>query len=291
MKIIRELSDINDHIPYPILTLGNFDGIHIGHQAIFKKMVERARETRGTSVVFTFKNHTLKVLTPDKSPPLLTTFERKMELIEKCGIDMVLCVDFTKEFANLTPRDFVKEVFVDRIGAKEIIVGYDCTFGKGGEGNIDYLKRIEEECGYRLHVVEPIRLNGYVASSSLIRSLIEKGAMDKVACLLGRNYSLKGRIIDRVKIRKSTDYFIANIDSNHELVPSGGSYFVTVECCNLNLEGIIYAVNNHAVKNNGAGFKIHFSDFHGELYEGERISINFVQRIHNETLCSTGNYL
>jgi riboflavin kinase/FMN adenylyltransferase len=287
MKIIRELSDIKDQIPYPILTLGNFDGIHIGHQTIFKKLVERARETGGTSIVFTFKNHTLKVLAPDKSPPLLTTFEKKIELIEKCGIDMVLCVDFTKEFANQSPRDFVKEVFVDKIGAREIIVGYDCTFGKGGEGNIDYLKNMEKEFGYRLQVVEPIRLNGYVASSSLIRNLIKIGEMDKVAYLLGRNYSLKGKVIG-AKIKKPTDYFIANIDSNHELVPPGGIYIITVECCNLNLRGIIYAVNNHAVKNNGAGFKIHFFDFHGELYEGARISINFVQKIHNETLCSIG---
>ncbi len=129
MKIIRGIQNIKKQISPPILTIGNFDGVHLGHQSLSKKVAKRAQETNIVSIVFTFEPHPLKVLAPEKCSHFLTTFEQKVELIEKTGIDIVICAEFTPSFAAQNQREFIKNIILDMINVKEIIVGYDFSFG------------------------------------------------------------------------------------------------------------------------------------------------------------------
>src|SRR5512143_2022942 len=176
MKIIRGLSELKKApLVNPVVTLGNFDGVHLGHQAIFKQVVARALEVEGTSVAFTFEPHPLKVLAPQRSPRLLCTFREKMEQIEATGMDVVICAKFTPEFASQNPEDFVRDVLVDTIGARDLFVGHDYAFGKDRKGDIAFLRDAGARYGFGVHVIGPVKVEGIVVSSTKIRSLIMDG--------------------------------------------------------------------------------------------------------------------
>jgi riboflavin kinase/FMN adenylyltransferase len=175
MNIIRGTKNIKGPISYPVVAIGNFDGVHVGHQILFRKTAELAKAKGGTAIAFTFEPHLLKILAPFKLPPLLTTFRKKMELIKECGIELVICADFTRQFSDQHPRDFANDILVERIGVKEVVVGFDYAFGRGREGTVRYLKQMGEEYGFRTHIVDPIKLNGHLVSSSYVRELIEDG--------------------------------------------------------------------------------------------------------------------
>ena len=177
-----------------MLTLGNFDGVHLGHQAIFRKVVTRARETGGTSVAFTFEPHPLKVIAPERSPKLLNTFHGKMKLLDACGIDVVICANFTRAFADLNPDDFARDVLHEKIGVREVYVGYDYAFGKEREGSIESLKRVGRTHGFTVGVVEAVQVNGVVVSSSAVRDLIASGKVEEASILLGRDYLWKAKL-------------------------------------------------------------------------------------------------
>ena len=175
MQIIRGTKHIPDPGPYPVMSIGNFDGAHLGHQIIFRRVAEIARENNGTGIVFTFEPHPLKIIAPDKAPLLLTSFRKKMELIEQCGIDQVICADFNQSFADQHPREFAENILVGKIGVKEMVVGYDYAFGRGREGTIAYLKKMGEEFKFKVHVIDPIEFEGHRVSSSYVRELLEEG--------------------------------------------------------------------------------------------------------------------
>jgi riboflavin kinase/FMN adenylyltransferase len=168
MKIIRGIKNYAEKLRSPVLTLGNFDGVHLGHQEIFKKLVERAKEIGGTSIAFTFEPHPLKVLAPERSPRLLSTFHEKMRLFERAGIEAVICANFTRSFADQNPEDFGRDVLHELIGVKEMYIGYDYAFGKGREGSIDSMKKMGRKWGFSVGVIEPVRVDGMVVSSSAV---------------------------------------------------------------------------------------------------------------------------
>ncbi len=195
MQIIRGTKHIPDPGPYPVMTIGNFDGVHLGHQIIFRRVAEIARENNGTGIVFTFEPHPLKIIAPEKAPPLLTSFRKKMELIEACGIDQVICADFNQSFADQQPREFAENILVGKIGVKEIVVGYDYAFGRGREGTIAYLKKMGEELHFKVHVIDPVEFEGHRVSSSYVRELIEEGDVVRAHDFLGRYYSIRGPVV------------------------------------------------------------------------------------------------
>ena len=152
MKIYYDLNDIKRPFYRPALTIGNFDGVHLGHQALFKKVVEIAESRGGDKVALTFHPHPMKVLRPDNPPKLISTLEQKVELIMKSGIDHLLCLPFTREFAKTTAKDFVEKILWQKIGVEDLVVGYDYACGKGRQGDIRFLKDMGERLGFRVHV-------------------------------------------------------------------------------------------------------------------------------------------
>jgi len=282
MKIIRGLGDIPKRgLINPVLTLGNFDGVHLGHQAIFKQVVAWAFNIGGSSVVFTFEPHPLKVLAPHRSPKLLSTFREKMEQIEAAGMDAVICARFTPEFASQNPEDFVREVLVDKIGAKAIFIGHDYTFGKNRQGDIPFLRAAGARYGFEVHVVDPVKVEGITVSSTKIRKLIMDGEVCLASKLLGRPYSIEGTVIPGHSRGRDIGFPTANITTPNELPPKEGVYAVTVE-----VEGKLYkgAANigaNPTFGDETPSYETHILDFSDDLY-GKFLKMKFIKRVRDE---------
>lgn len=281
MRIIRGTNNIVDPIHYPVMAIGNFDGVHVGHQTLFRKTAELAMEYGGTPVAFTFEPHPLKIIAPGKMPPLLTHFKKKMELIGFFGIDLIICADFTRQFADQQPRDFSKNILFEKIGVKEVVVGFDYAFGRGREGTIPYLKKMGEEFGFRVHVVEPFKLNGQTVSSSHVRELIEAGQMEVASQFLGRNYSIVGPVISGYKTGQTIGFPTANIDTSKVQIPATGVYAVRVIYENKSYDAVANIGFNPTFHRDRLSVEVHIFDFTQVIY-GHEIEVQFVTRIRSE---------
>ena len=281
MRIIRGTKNIVDPIPYPVMAIGNFDGVHVGHQTLFCKTAELALAHGGTSIAFTFEPHPLKIIAPGKAPPLLTHFKKKMELIESCGVNMVICADFTRKFADQQPRDFSRNILFEKIAVKEIVVGFDYAFGRGREGTIPYLKKMGEEFGFQVHVVEPFKLKGHTVSSSHVRELIEAGQVESASQFLGRDYSIIGPVISGYKTGQAIGFPTANIDTSKVQIPGTGVYAVRVVYENKSYDAVANIGFNPTFNRDRLSVEVHIFDFNQVIYHHE-IEVQFMARIRSE---------
>ena len=281
MRIIRGTKNITGPIAYPVMAIGNFDGVHVGHQTLFRKTAELAVVNEGTPIAFTFEPHPLKIIAPEKVPPLLTHFKKKMELIESFGVSLVICADFTRQFADQRPRDFSKNILFEKIGVKEIVVGFDYAFGRGREGTIPYLKKMGEEFGFRVHVVEPFKLNGHTVSSSHVRELIEAGQVEMASQFLGRDYSILGPVISGYKTGQAIGFPTANIDTSKVQIPGTGVYAVRVVYENNSYDAVANIGFNPTFHRDRLSVEVHIFDFNQVIYSHE-IEVQFVARIRSE---------
>ncbi len=283
MKIIDGIENIKKKFPYPVLTLGNFDGVHLGHQTVFRMLTERAKEKNGTSIVFTFEPHPLRIIAPERAPKLLTPFKDKAALIKNSGIDIIIYVNFTKEFARIKAEDFVKNFLSKTIGAREIFIGSNYRFGKNRKGSPELLKELGKESGFKLTIIPEIKLNKVTLSSSKIRTLIAKGRIEEASVFLGRHYSVIGIVIEGAKRGKTLlNIPTANIATFNELLPKDGVYAVTVD-----VDGKLYggAANigcNPTFKDKKFSFEVHILKFDGKIV-GKTLRVNFIKRIRDET--------
>jgi riboflavin kinase/FMN adenylyltransferase len=281
MKIVRGTKNISGPFPYPVVTLGNFDGVHVGHQILFRKAAEIAQEKGGTSIAFTFEPHPLKIIAPEKVPPLLTHFHKKMELIESCNIDHVICADFTRQFADQRPRDFSKNILNEKIGVKEMVVGFDYAFGRGREGTIPYLRKMGEEFGFIVHVVEPFKLDGLTVSSSHVRELIELGNMASAKKFLGRYYSIVGPVVAGYKTGQAIGFPTANIDTSKVQIPGTGVYAVRMIYQKQSYNAVANIGFNPTFHRDRLSVEVHIFDFDQVIY-GKEIEVEFITRIRSE---------
>jgi len=290
MKVIRDTGRLKAKIKPPILTLGNFDGVHLGHQMILERVRMRAQELDCPSVVYTFEPHPLKVVAPHKSPPLITTFEEKVRLIAQFGIDYLICAHFTKEFASQHPRRFVKEVLVDGLSVKEVWVGHDYAFGRGKKGTVGYLKELGKEFGFGVHITPAYKRGGGVVSSSRVRGLIQKGRMEEVAVLLARYYSVTGRVVKGRDRGKALGFPTANIMANSELLPRRGVYAVFVNLGKRTYPGVANIGISPTFGEGSLTFEVYILGFKGDIY-GKGIKVAFVDRMRDEVRFDTPQLL
>ena len=271
-----------EEFTYPILTLGNFDGVHLGHQAIFNIVMDRAAEKGGTPIVFTFVPHPLKVISPKTAPRLLTNYKDKIDLIKKCGIDVIICTKFTKKFADISAESFVKNVLCKAIKAKEIFIGANYFFGKGREGSPELLRRLGQDCGFTVTVVDEIKSGNTTISSSMIRRVIAEGKVDEASKYLGRLYYVDGVVVEGAnRGRKLLNTPTANLSTINELLPKNGVYAVKVEMGGKQYAGASNVGYNPTFDNSNFSFETHILDFDGDLV-GKTIRIYFVKRIRDE---------
>jgi riboflavin kinase/FMN adenylyltransferase len=282
MKIIDGLEGIKRKIPYPVLTLGNFDGVHLGHQSIFRILTDRARKKKGTSIVFTFVPHPLSVIAPERAPKLLTTYKDKIKLIERSGIDVIICTHFTKDFAKISAEDFVREILCKTLNVREVFIGSNYLFGKGRKGSPELLKKIGRQCGFDVTIVEEIKIGDVTLSSSQIRRLIAKGKVDEASRFLGRRYSVEGIVIEGAKRGKSLlNIPTANLVTANELLPKDGVYAVTVDIDSTSFGGAANIGYNPTFTDKKFSFETHVLDFSGKLL-GKTLRVHFVKRIRDE---------
>jgi riboflavin kinase/FMN adenylyltransferase len=281
MDVITDLGAFPKPLPLPIMTIGNFDGVHLGHQAIFRTLRQRAHEVGGTSLVLTFDPHPLKVLAPERCPPLITPTAKKLAIIQDCRPDVVVCLPFTQELANLTPAAFVEDVLVGTIGVREIYVGYNFAFGKGRQGSIALLQELGHRYGFGVHIIEPIAVEGRVVSSSMIRQWIQQGGVDEAALLLGRLYSIAGAVVEGYQKGRELGFPTANVRSTDELIPGRGVYAVIVDWREQRYEGVANIGFNPTFGRTQLSLEIHLFDFSQQLY-GEAVEVSFVKKIRDE---------
>jgi riboflavin kinase/FMN adenylyltransferase len=282
MRILENLAAFDrETYAKPVVALGNFDGVHLGHQMIFKQVVRRAQEIGGVSAVFTFEPHPLQVIAPDKAPPLLTTYEQKMRLIDELGVEVGLCVPFTEAFAKQSPLDFIREVLCDTIGVHDLVVGYDFRFGHRRAGTTAFLEAHAVLFGYQVTVVPPISQAGVVVSSSNIRALLVEGEVAAAARLLGRYYAVEGMVVEGFRRGASLGFPTANVRSFNAIVPRTGVYAVRVLWQQQSYPGVANVGYNPTFGNDTLSVEAHLFDFDADLY-GASIQVAFVQRIRDE---------
>jgi riboflavin kinase/FMN adenylyltransferase len=282
MEIIRGLDTLNHVYPNTVMTIGNFDGVHLGHQKILSLVIHEARKLKGTPIVMTFDPHPMKVLAPERDVRLLMTFEEKARLMKKAGIRVLLSIPFTKEFANMPPDTFITNVLVNTIHAKEIIVGSQYAFGKNKKGTIDLLRRRGKKYGFAVHAVRQAKVHGHIVSSSSIRALLMKGAVKEVSLFLGRAYSIEGKVI-RGKGRGQRILRIptANISTPVEIAPKEGVYAVRIGWQGTTFEGVANIGKSPTFGNAEVSYEVHIFNFSGDLL-GENLRIYFMDRIRAE---------
>ncbi len=286
MELIENIQAISEPFNNAVVTIGNFDGVHIGHQALFHQVIERAEEIEGVSVAITFEPHPLRVLAKNGYPPLITLYEQKLELVEKAGLDVLICIPFTKEFASVSARSFVKDILVDRVGMKAVVVGKDYTFGKQREGNLALLQELGEEFDFKVFVLDWIKGAGSAearSSSTRIRDLVREGKMEKARKLLGRNYQIRG-IVESGRNRggKLLGFPTANIKLYDELCPKTGVYAVTVESQDgRKFKGVANIGYSPTFDDHVFTVEVHILDFNENIYN-QKIRVNFINRIRDE---------
>ena len=285
MKIIDRLENISQPFKNAVITIGNFDGVHIGHQALFHEVIEKAVAIDGTSIAMTFEPHPLRVLQKNSLPPLITVYEQKNELIERTGIDVLICIPFTREFASLSAAAFIKDLLVAKIGMRVIVVGKDYTFGRNREGNLSVLKSYASELGYEVIVAEWIKAEREVAdriSSTKIRELIMAGEVEPARKMLGRHYQIRGLVVKgRDRGGKLLGIPTANINLQDELCPKTGIYAVTVEYNQQLYKGVANIGYSPTFDDHQFTVEVHLLNFSENIY-GQKIRVNFIQRIRNE---------
>ena len=265
-----------------VVTIGNFDGVHLGHRAILGRVQQRARELEAQAVAVTFDPHPLKVLRPEMHLPLLTTPAQKLELLNASGLEAVVVLPFTREFAALPARDFIMQYFCERLKVREVVVGHDYCFGRNREGNIDLLTELGRTHGFTVQVVWAVEVDGAVVSSSLIRAMLKLGRVEEAAHLLGRSYGVVGRVIQgKGRGAKLLGVPTANIRPENELLPAMGIYAVRVR---LGAETWLGAANIGTCptfENGEFSLEVHLLDFAGDLY-GNTLEVEFMARLREE---------
>ena len=290
MLLITDLSRITTPFTNSVITLGNFDGIHLGHQELVRMVMKRAQEIRGQSMVVTFRPHPLKVLAPEKCPPLISIYEEKIELFRKLGIDVLVKIPFSLHFAEMSPRDFVRKILCDLLGLKEIFVGYNYRFGRGREGTTQTLRAMGEEFNFRVNEVKQIALKSEVISSTRIRQLLTAGEVEHAAELLGRPYAITGIVIRGDSRGKTLGFPTANIASKHAIVPANGVYAVKLSARDTCYSGVVNIGVRPTFETKSLAIEVHVFDFNEDLY-GEEVTIYFIRKIREERKFETSEAL
>jgi riboflavin kinase/FMN adenylyltransferase len=290
MQVFEGHRCIKQPFDKPVVTLGNFDGLHLGHQEILSRVRKRAEETEGTSLVYTFHPHPFSVLTQGQQFLNITTLDEKLKLIEECGIDHVICEPFTLEFSRITAQQFVEDILSRRIGAKEIFVGEDYSFGSKRQGNVFYLMKMGKTLDFRVSIIEAIPVGNIIVKSSKIREFIQLGEISVANRLLGRNYSLTGRVIQGKGRGTPLGFPTANIKPSKFLHPGVGVYAVWVNLGNQRLPGAMNIGYNPTFHDRALSLEVHILDFNESIYD-QKLRISFVDRIRGEKAFSSPDEL
>jgi riboflavin kinase/FMN adenylyltransferase len=286
MNVIRSLRQYQPTI-YPVLTIGNFDGLHRGHVALLKSVVQTATEKSGTAVVLTFDPHPITVLSPTTPLRLLTTMEEKLARFQEAGIDEALCIPFDKGFAALTPDEFIFKILRDRIGVRELFVGEQFAFGAGRSGRIAELIRLSKPADFVVHAVAPLRIEEEIVSSTRIRTMVQSGEVGRAARFLGRPYGLAGTVIHGEQRGQALGWPTANIRlPQHRVIPADGVYAATAVWKGRMLDSVVYIGTRPTFGDGERLMEVYVLNEQIDLY-GQEMCVRFVERLREDRVFPT----
>ncbi|SFL38839.1 bifunctional riboflavin kinase/FAD synthetase [Pelosinus propionicus] len=290
MKVLNQLTTLKDQYPSITVALGTFDGVHIGHQKVISRSVELAKQLGGTSVVFTFSNHPLSIIAPERCPLQIITQDDKVELIEKLGVDILLNIPFTAEFLKLSASQFI-HLLLDQLNPKHILIGPNYFFGYKRCGTPELLQIAGAQYGFTAEINPTVYVEDVMVSSTLIRQMIAAGQVNQAATLLGRPVTLKGRVIHGAKRGRLLGYPTINLGIASGLaIPQNGVYAVELIIQDKQYNGIANVGTNPTFHDVGRRLEVHILNFSGDLY-GETVSVRFLNHIRSEQTFSNSDEL
>lgn len=284
MKIHRDLDSFHAH--NPVLTIGTFDGVHLGHRKIIARLHDLAKSINGESVIFTFDPHPRKVVAPgETSLRLLTTLEEKIALFEQSGIDHLIIYPFTPEFSQLTYEEFVENILVGQIHTKSLVVGYDHKFGKNRQGDFEFLKKCADRMDFQIEKLDVLLMNESHISSTRIREAIQHGDFETANTFLGYPFTFHGTVIEGQKLGRKIQFPTANVATSDpdKIIPGYGVYAVKVNIHHKTYLGMLNIGSRPTINNNAdrRSIEVHIFDFDSDIY-GEHIELIFYKKLREE---------
>lgn len=281
MEIIRGIDEISQEFRDSVVTIGNFDGVHLAHQNIFERVISEALNQNKKSVVITFDPHPKKIIHPGKRPFfLITTLDEKLKLIEDIGIDAVILIEFSMEFAGVTAGEFVQNILWDRLHLKKIFIGHDYAFGRGKEGNEEFLKSFGDKLGFQVEAIDAIKVDDIAISSTRTRHAILDGNVALAARLLGRPYNVWGTVVKGYQRGTGIGIPTANMEPE-KVIPATGVYAIIATIEGVRYPGVVNIGFNPTFSNEKLSIEAHLIDFEGNIYE-KCLDISFIDRIRGE---------
>jgi len=283
LKIYNHLSEFK-RLNNAVATIGTFDGVHFGHQKIINRLCELARSTGGESVILTFFPHPRMIIDPENQElKMINTIEEKAEILASLGVDHLIITPFTRDFSNLSPSEYIKNILVETIGIKQIIVGYDHRFGKDRSGGMRDLIAFSGPYGYQVEEIAEQDINDVAVSSTKIRHSLLEGQVGLAATYLGYKFSLYGPVIKGDKIGRTIGFPTANIfiEQPYKLIPSDGIYAVTVEMENQSYQAMAYIGQRPTINGMTRNIEVNIFDFDKEIY-GQYIKMNFHEFLRHD---------
>ena len=281
MEIYSSIPNLSEKATQTVIALGTFDGIHLGHKAIINKAIAEAKRLKGLSVVLTFSNHPLSVLSPQNSPLTITNQLEKEKIISSLGVDILINMPFTEEFLKITPYDFIK-IITSFLKPQKIVIGPNYSFGYKGAGNPEMLKKLGLEFDFTAEVFSPILYDDRIVSSTLIRNLITEGNVERANILLDRFFKIVGTVTHGDKRGKQIGFPTANINIVEGLVmPMNGVYATKVKYDNTVYNAVTNIGVNPTFKGNNRRIEVHILDFDKNIY-GQEIEVEFIGKIRSE---------
>ena len=281
MEVFRDIEDFRRPELKTVVTMGNFDGLHLGHQALVANAVAEAKRSRTQSLVFTFDPHPLKLLAPERAPQMIVNQRDKMDMLKALGVDAVVVQCFDRRFASIDAEDFVRRYLIERLNLSKIWLGRDLRFGRARAGDAEDLMRWGSSLGFSVGIVEPILVQGKRISSSRIRQLVEQSRVDEVQPMLGRYHFISGTIVNGHHRGRKLGFPTANLAAATELIPADGIYATTVELQNRRWLSVSSVGHNPTFGEGLRTIETYVLDFAQNIYD-EMVKLSFVQRIREE---------
>ncbi|GAA3573202.1 bifunctional riboflavin kinase/FAD synthetase [Snuella lapsa] len=266
-----------------IVTIGTFDGVHMGHQKIVKRLIKMAKQDGLRSVILTFFPHPRMVLQTDANIKLINTIDERREILEALGLDYLIIQKFTPEFSRLSAEDFVKQILVDKLRVKKVIIGYDHRFGRNRNASIEDMKAFGDVYGFEVEEISAQDVDDVAVSSTKIRKALNAGDIDKVNTFLGYQFMLTGIVVKGKGLGRQFEFPTANIhiEETYKLIPKHGAYVVVATIDDKEVYGMMNIGVNPTVQGNGETIEVHFFDFNKDIY-GSKIKVSLLHRLRDE---------
>jgi riboflavin kinase/FMN adenylyltransferase len=283
MKIIRGIDNLNNQFTQCVLTLGNFDGVHLGHQQLINHLIKQGKKLNLPTVVMLFEPQPLEFFCKQKAPARLTSFKEKMTLIEKLGIDYIIAIPFTQTFANMSAQDFIQDWLINQLKAKYIVIGDDFRFGRERKGDINLLQQYTDNYHLTVESMPTFVWNNLRISSTAVREALLNSDFKLAHCLLGRDYTIQGRVVHGNALARQLGFPTANIHLNRKKPALQGVYLVKVKncCSNQYYHGIANIGIRPTIQGKKAILEVNLFDFSGDIY-GQYLDITFIHKLRDE---------